>query len=65
MNNKKRQAIANVKVKPMDPNLIVAFNRGKDAIKKDVHKKLDSLSDLPGIGPKMADRIREHFKDIL
>ena len=62
---KKKQVIVNVKTKPMDPNLIVAFNRGKEAHKKEVREKLDSLCNLPGVGPKMADKIRQHFQDIL
>lgn len=53
------------KPKPMDPNLIAAYNRGKAyQEKEDVGKLvqcLDTLEEIPGVGKSLADRINKHF----
>lgn len=57
------------KPSPMDPNLIAAYNRGKDFAdrenKEELKIKLATLEDIPGVGDKMSQKIAEHFISLL
>lgn len=57
------------KISPMDPNLIVAWNKGREAGKKEATEmfnnflieKMQTLTEISGIGEKIAWKIQEHF----
>lgn len=57
------------KVNPMDPKLIEAWNKGRKAgyaeaeqtLAKFISDKMQSLTELEGIGEKTAWKIQEHF----
>lgn len=54
---------------PLDPALIKAWNKGREAGKKEaielfmklVNDRMDTITEIKGIGEQRAWQIREHF----
>lgn len=58
-----------MKARAMDPALIQAWNKGREAGKQEATEmfhefligRMETLVDLPGVGDKTAWKIQEHF----
>lgn len=66
-----RNGGSSLKRGPMDPQLIQAWNKGRDAGRNDaieifqkyLAERMDTLQKIHGVGPVMALRIFEHFQE--
>lgn len=69
MDSRMSKILKNKKVKPVNPQITLAFNRGFSSGAKEQRKSdithlvatLENLEQVPGIGTKTAWKVREYF----